>query len=40
MEWWNADRASTSPSISVTVRQAGMPAPSIVTIREAAEPWT
>ena len=41
MEWWNAERASTRPSSSVTVRHAGRPAPvSVRTIRLAAEPWT
>jgi len=38
MLWWNADRASTSPSRSVTLRQTGQPASIPRKSRLAADP--
>ena len=40
MEWLNTERASTSPSRSVTVTQTGTPPASVFSIRLTAEPWT
>ena len=40
MECSNTDRASTIPSSSVTVRQAGIPVARPRSVRLAAEPWT
>ena len=40
IEWWKAERASTSPSTSVTVTHAGAPVTSAFSMRLAAEPWT
>ena len=40
MECSKTERASTTPSSSVTVAQTGMPSPSARTVRLAEEPWT
>ncbi len=39
MEWWKPERASTSPSSSVTVMQTLTPASRFLSMRLATEPW-
>jgi hypothetical protein len=38
MEWWKADRASTHPSMMVTVTHAAIPLPRAPSVRLAADP--
>ena len=38
MEWWKADRARTSPSTSVAVRQTSTPPAIVRSSRLATEP--
>jgi len=39
MEWLNTERASTSPSVNVTVTHTGTPSLTVRSMRLAAEPW-